>query len=61
MFRPSSLEQRQLKHINLGISQTENSPVLKVQTISKSAKTVIKLALGRFKRVQSRDSYYTLM
>lgn len=53
MFRPSSLEQRQLKHINLGISQTENSPVLKVQTISKSAKTVIKLALGRFKRVQS--------
>lgn len=61
MFRPSSLEQRQLKHINLGISQTENCPLLKVQTISKSAKTVIKLALGRFKRVQSRYSYYTLM
>lgn len=61
MFRPSSLEQGQLKHINLGISQTESCRILKVQTISKSDKTVIKLALGRFKRVQSRYGYYTLM
>lgn len=61
MFRPSSLELRQLKDINLGISRTETCRVLEVQTISKSAKTVIKLVLGRFKRVQSRDSYYTLV